>query len=237
MTLPQLKIVRQVASVSQDDGTSIDDADPALAESRREQQQQDLRDENRELEARLVRAVQGGDSDAFAHLVHAYSQSAFGVAYRIMGHREDAEDAVQDAFMLVLDNISSFDSSRPFAPWFFRILRNQALNARRSRIVRSAEQLSEDRASNSVNVDSLAERSEFRERFRDAVGQLNDEQRTVVELHDVEGFKSAEIANALGMPASTVRWHLQTARRKLRMALAPFRIESSRRNAKDMEEQ
>lgn len=173
-------------------------------------------------EASLILCVQRGDTDAFGALVEAYLQRAYAVAYRLMGHREDAEDAVQEAFMIVLDTIDRFDATRPFAPWFFRILRNQVVNARRARTVRQVEEIPESTASGRDGSDILVERADFLNRFRHAMSDLSEDQRAVVELHDVDGLTSPEIASVLGMPASTVRWHLQKARAVLRKAMAPF---------------
>src|SRR5690349_10432069 len=84
----------------------------------------------------LIERVRRGNTEAFGELVSRYQRRAFAVAYRLLGHREDAEDLVQESFMTALDRLDSFDLSRPFAPWFFRIVLNKgyhALDARRVR--------------------------------------------------------------------------------------------------------
>ena len=92
----------------------------------------DTADEERDL---IVR-VQRGDKHAFDELARRYARRAFAVAYRILRHTQDAEDLVQDAFVAALDGIGSFDPSRPFAPWFFKIVVNRALNAASARSTR-----------------------------------------------------------------------------------------------------
>ena len=84
----------------------------------------------------LVVRVQHGDSEAFGELARRHVRRAFALAYRSLRHTQDAEDLVQDALIAALDGIASFDPSRPFAPWFFRIVVNRALNAASARSTR-----------------------------------------------------------------------------------------------------
>src|SRR5690606_8916242 len=79
-------------------------------------------------DAELACRVQAGEAAAFDLLVGRHMQRAFGVAYRLLGQREDAEDLVQEAFIAALQKIDTFDGRREFAPWFYRILVNRCLN-------------------------------------------------------------------------------------------------------------
>jgi RNA polymerase sigma-70 factor (ECF subfamily) len=177
-------------------------------------------------EADIVRRVQRGDRDAFDTLARRYAQRAFEIAYRVLGHRQDAEDLVQEAFMAALDGIQTFDATRPFGPWFARIVFNRGLNARRSRSarenhVRATELQDDDARSDAANVD--VERSEIMKAFTAVLNTLPEEQRMIVQLSDVEGRTSSEIGALLEMPDGTVRWHLHQARKVLRAALEPLR--------------
>ncbi|HUE97575.1 MAG TPA: RNA polymerase sigma factor [Longimicrobiaceae bacterium] len=172
-------------------------------------------------DATLARQVQRGDPAAFDLLVHRHMKRAFGVAFRLLGHAEDAEDLVQDAFIAALTKIDSYDSSRDFAPWFYRILVNRCLNARKARARRAVSELPPDAASSGPSPLAEAERSELRDQLRVALARLPDRQRTIVAMFDIEGFSSPEIAEMLGISDGTVRWHLHQARRVLREALEP----------------
>ena len=177
-------------------------------------------------EAEIVRRVQRGDRDAFDALARRYAQRAFEIAYRVLGHRQDAEDLVQEAFMAALDGIGTFDAERPFGPWFARIVFNRGLNLRRSRSarenhLRASELQDDDAQSDPANV--VVERSEIMERFSEALGTLPEQQQMIVQLSDVEGRTSSEIGELLDMPDGTVRWHLHQARKVLRVALEPLR--------------
>ncbi len=173
-------------------------------------------------ERELVIRVQHGDREAFDELARRHARRAFAIAYRILRHTQDAEDLVQDSFLAALDGIGSFDPTRPFAPWFFKIVVNRALNAvsarsTRERHVTVTHLWSSEAAA--VEFDP-AERSEIRERFQQALTALPEQQRLIVELSDVDGRSSTEIGEMLDLPRGTVRWHLHQARKTLRTALA-----------------
>ena len=111
---------------------------------------------------------------------------------------------------------------RAFAPWFFRILVNRGLNARKSRTVRQTEQVPADAAGGEGPPDGVAERRELAERVRAAVDQLPERQRLILRLSELEGFTSVEIADILDLSQGTVRWYLHEARNALRITLAPL---------------
>jgi RNA polymerase sigma-70 factor (ECF subfamily) len=173
-------------------------------------------------EGELIGRVRHRDAAAFDELVRRYLRRAFAVAYHVMQHREDAEDLVQDAFITVLEQIDRYDPARPFAPWFFRIVVNRGLNARKSRRVRQTEAVPEGTASAGATPEILAERAEVYARLRAAVDALPERHRLIVRLVELEGFSTAEVAHMLDLAPSTVRWYLHEARHRLRGALAPW---------------
>jgi RNA polymerase sigma-70 factor, ECF subfamily len=173
-------------------------------------------------EAVLVERVRAGDAAAFEVLVNRYLRRAFSVAYRLLGQKEDAEDLVQEAFMAVLQRIDTFQAGRPFAPWFFRILVNRGLNARKARSLRAVDDIPDTAAHHGPSPEREAERTELGERLRSAMERLPERQRTIVQLFDLEGMAGPEIAEILEISDGTVRWHLHEARKTLRQALAPY---------------
>lgn len=86
-------------------------------------------------DAELLAATTLGRDAAFTLLVRRYIRAATLLAAQVLGDRDEAEDIVQDAFTVVYRNASNFDATRPFAPWFFSIVRRLAAN-RRSRDLR-----------------------------------------------------------------------------------------------------
>jgi RNA polymerase sigma-70 factor (ECF subfamily) len=170
----------------------------------------------------LVERVRAGDFEAFDVLVNRHMKRAYSVAYRLLGQREDAEDLVQDAFMVALEKIDTFQAGRSFSPWFYRILVNRGLNSRKSRSLRRMEALPAEISDARRSPLRDAEQSELRERLTRVLEILPPRQKSIVELFELEGFSSLEIAKVLGLSDGTVRWHLHQARAKLREALEPF---------------
>jgi RNA polymerase sigma-70 factor, ECF subfamily len=170
----------------------------------------------------LVERVRAGDTAAFDLLVTRHMKRAYSVAYRLLGQREDAEDLVQDAFLAALEKIDTFQAGRSFAPWFYRILVNRGLNSRKSRSLRRMDALPAEISDVSRSPLRDTERAELRERLTAVLATLPPRQKSIVELFELEGFSSLEIAEVLGLSDGTVRWHLHQARAKLREALGPF---------------
>lgn len=169
----------------------------------------------------LVGRVRNGDRSAFDGLVHAYMRQAFQLAYRVVGHREDAEDLVQEAFLAAYQYLDSFDASRPFGPWLMRIVLNRGANLRRARSRRETEPET-DAVSPLPSALEDSERAEARVQLARAMATLSERQRVIVTLFDVDGLTSTEIGEMLDLSAGTVRWHLHEARRTLRGLLSRF---------------
>ena len=165
--------------------------------------------------------VRAGDRSAFDALVHAYMRQAFQLAYRVVNHREDAEDLVQEAFLAAYQYLDSYDASRPFGPWLMRIVLNRGANLRRSRARRETEPET-DAVSPAPSALDESERAEARVQLTRAMATLSERQRMIVTLFDVDGLTSTEIGEMLDLSPGTVRWHLHEARGTLRRALSRF---------------
>ena len=169
----------------------------------------------------LVARARAGDSSAFDALVRTYMEQAYRVAYRVVGHREDAEDLVQEAFLAAYQYLDSFEVGRPFGPWLMRIVLNRGANMRRSRARRSTEPETEG-VSDAPSALDESERQDLGRVLHDALGTLSERQRLIVTMFDVDGRTSAEIGEMLELAPGTVRWHLHEARRQLRGVLGRF---------------
>lgn len=174
-------------------------------------------------EGRLIERVREGDAQAFGELVQRYQRRAFAIAYRLLRHIQDAEDLVQESFIAALDRLDSFDIRRPFGPWFFRIVMNRGRNAIAARQVRETETLDDDVHAGGASPARLVEQRELGERIGLALDELSERQRLVVQLHEIEGFTTAEVAGMLEIAEPTVRWTLHAARKRLRMELAGWK--------------
>jgi RNA polymerase sigma-70 factor (ECF subfamily) len=172
-------------------------------------------------DAELIRRVRAGDPTAFDALVAAYMRPAFQMAYRVVGHREDAEDLVQESFLAAYQYLDSFDVERPFGPWLNRIVLNRGANLRRSRTRRQTEPEVEAVSTAPSALDEST-RTEARELLVRALATLSERQRLIVTLFDVDGLTSTEIGERMELAPGTVRWHLHEARRVLRGALSSY---------------
>lgn len=172
----------------------------------------------------VVLAAQAGDAQAFAVLVRRHQRRAYAVARAIVLSHEDAEDAVQEGFLHAYRALDRFRPEQAFGAWLHRIVANAALDLSRRRKVRDADELPETVASPRGARDA-AEREELRTRLRAGLDRLAPRQRAVIVLHDVEGFKHAEIGAMLGIPEGTARSDLHHARAQLRRLLGHVRGE------------
>lgn len=175
-----------------------------------------ISDEERDLVAR----AKAGDREGFSGLVRLHQRRAYVVARAVVMTHEDAEDAVQEGFLRAYQALDRFDEGQSFGAWLNRIVANAALDLSRRRKVRAADELSDAYAS---AFRDPAEDDELRERLRAALATLSERARTVLVLHDIEGFTHAEIGELLGIPGGTARSDLHHARRKLKVLLANLR--------------
>jgi RNA polymerase sigma-70 factor, ECF subfamily len=168
----------------------------------------------------LVLAAQRGEQAAFSELVRRHQRRAYAVARAIVINHEDAEDAVQEAFLHAYRAIDRFLPDQAFGAWLHRIVANAALDVTRRRKVRDADELPETVAS---PFRDPAEKGELRQRLLSALETLPERQRAVILLHDVEGYKHAEIGKMLDIPEGTARSDLHYARSQLRQVLGALR--------------
>lgn len=206
------------------------DADGALNEA--SALSEDTFDATRD--AALVERAQVGDAAAFEALITPILPRALRLARRLLEDEQDAEDLVQDACLRALDRIEQHDRTRAFGPWFLRLLTNLGLNQQRSRQVRRHEAVSDYTPSTSATPDVEMERLEIQERFERAVAGLSKRQREIIMLHEVEGWTTADIGEALELSPQTVRWHLHDARHTLRGTLKELRDVADRTNNEDV---
>src|SRR5687768_4369682 len=179
--------------------------------------------DDRARERELVLSAQRGSREAFAELVRAHQRRAYAVARAIVLDHHDAEDAVQGGFLHAYRALARFRPGEPFGAWLHRIVANAALDLQRRRKVRVAGVLSETLA---MPFHDPAESDELRRRLKAALERLTERQRSVIVLHDVEGFRHAEIGEMLGIPEGTARSDLHHARATLRRLLIDTRSDT-----------
>ncbi len=183
-------------------------------------------------EAIAIAQIKVGNVAGLRALVEMYQAEAVQAAYLITGDRAAAEDVVQTAFLRAFERIDRFESSRPFRPWFLRVVVNDALKvaARQKRhISLEGEQHAEYQAlvqrldTTRREPEEAIQRKELAEKVRQALDRLSPRQRAAVVMHYFLGLSTAEMADQLKCASGTVRWHLSAARERLRILLASLR--------------
>lgn len=171
-------------------------------------------------DAALVRRCLAGETAAFEALVEEYQRVAFTVALRMLGDYEDARDATQNTFVKAFEKLHSYDPSRRFFSWIYRILVNECLNVRRGR--HAVEELGADHPT-AVTSDA-AEAAERRRDVRAALLRLPVHYREVIVLRHFAQMSYEEMAATLGVPVNTVKSRLHTARTQLVQHLAAWSV-------------
>ncbi|MBN1269694.1 MAG: RNA polymerase sigma factor [Kiritimatiellae bacterium] len=175
-----------------------------------------------ESEAVLLQRSAAGDLEAFEGIVNTYRGRAYRYALSIVKNHHDALDLSQDAFARAFRSLKRFDTSRPFLPWFMRIVRNLSINnlAQRGRRPENpgpveGGEVMQFLPSPSERPDAAAARSDRAEHVRAALDLLSSEHREVIFLRHFDDMSYEEIAQALDIPVGTVMSRLFNARRNL----------------------
>jgi RNA polymerase sigma-70 factor (ECF subfamily) len=160
-----------------------------------------------------IEKCRNGEREAFRHLVEKYQRQALSHATAILGSREDALDAAQEAFIDAFKALKQFDSSRPFYPWFYVLIRNRCfkLAARK----RETESIDETVI---VAPNSIAQPERILA-LENALRSLDMEDREIVTLKYFDGLSYNELAERLQIPKGTVMSRLFHARKKLQAKL------------------
>ena len=183
-------------------------------------------------ESALVAAAKAGDISAFETLVGRYERKIFRLTQNITQNREDAEDAMQEAFLKAYEHLQAFEGNSRFYTWLVRIAVNQALmklRKRRPNVVSLDEEVDtgEDMVPREVEdwgpspADRYAQ-TELSEILTKVIGELDPPFRIVFQLRDIEELSTEETAEALGLSVPAVKSRLLRARLKLRQTLNQY---------------
>jgi RNA polymerase sigma-70 factor (ECF subfamily) len=165
-----------------------------------------------DLDELTLAGARRGDLRACEKIYRKFHSRAFTVAVRICRCRELAQDVTQEAFISAFKRIHQFRGDAPFWGWLRRVIVNHAISALRRLPRHDAVELEDYMAPRAGDQEGLSHCMDLEQ----ALGQLCDEDRMVVWLHDVEGYKHREIATLVGRTESYSKTRLNRARRKLR---------------------
>lgn len=186
-------------------------------------------------DADLMTRVAARDKRALEELYDRYSAAALGLALKMLGERNTAEEIVQEAFWRVWRRATTFELGRgQFTAWLFGIVHNLAIDEMRRRRVRpntistdTEEDAILDLPDRNMDVAEAAFSSVTGEQVRLALKGLPDAQRNVIELAYFEGLTHQEIATRLNEPIGTIHTRARLALQKLRETLLPLQLDEA----------
>jgi RNA polymerase sigma-70 factor (ECF subfamily) len=170
-------------------------------------------------DAAVVARVLAGDSAAYAILVARYRAQFGRYAVRMLGTREDAEEALQDAFVRAYRSLSRCDDPERFGSWLFRILANRCRTAGTRRGRREKTFVRDEVALLDASREHPAERAAWREEIQRALMQLDADQREAFLLKHVEDLGYEEMAEITGVGVSALKMRVKRACERLRALL------------------
>jgi RNA polymerase sigma-70 factor (ECF subfamily) len=181
-------------------------------------------------EAAFIQAAQRGELEAFNKLVLMHQDRAYNLAYRILGDRTGAEDAVQEAFILAYRHIDRFHTGSFYA-WLYRIVTNVCYDALRYHKRRPAVTFTRlssetdddpdfDLPAHDDGPETIVQQRELADLLQQHIGALPADQRITLVLSDVQGLSYQEIAAITRSNLGTVKSRLNRARHKLRQSLS-----------------
>jgi len=187
-----------------------------------------------ELEHSLLRRLRDRDENAFRELLDSHRDRVFNITFRMLGNRAEAEDVAQEVFITVFKTIETFREEAKFSTWLYRV----AVNHCKNRIKYLARRHDRDRdeldetssgangattgaigAPAPASPDRALEGAQMEKLVQDAIATLDEDQRVVVVLRDVEDLSIEEICEITGLPDGTVKSRLHRARLVLRKKL------------------
>jgi RNA polymerase sigma-70 factor (ECF subfamily) len=173
----------------------------------------------------LVRRAQGNDNEAYEELIRRHQQRVFAVASGILRRHEDVEDIAQQVFIKAYFSLKRFDGRAAFSTWLYRITLNECWDLLRKKKVRPLlyeSDLSEEQAQRVATAESsegtgpdIRQRLETRQEVDRLLAELDERDKLMLILKEVEGFSIEEIAEVLELNANTVKVRLFRARQRV----------------------
>ena len=172
-------------------------------------------------DSNLIRRTLEGETDAFGNMVRRYQDRLFNGMVHMLRCEVEAEDVVQEAFILAMTRLTSFRGDSSFFTWLYRIAFNVAVSRRRKKrptISMERDQVNQTWAEedDSASPSHRLEQQERIDLIHNALGQLSEEHRAILVLREMDGQCYETISEILDMPIGTVRSRLHRARMQLK---------------------
>ncbi len=183
-------------------------------------------------DSELVRRFKGGDRRAYEEIVRRYQHRVFTMCLRWLRHEAIAEEVAQDVFFALFRSLADFRGESQLSTWIYRVVINHCKNKKMYRFRRSEDRheplegLGRDDepqrqiASEGPGTDALLHKSEAEVLVQRALERLDEEQRAIIVMRDVEDLSYEEIGEILELPRGTVKSRLHRARAELALILS-----------------
>jgi RNA polymerase sigma-70 factor (ECF subfamily) len=181
------------------------------------------------VETRLAKLARNGDRAAFEELVQLYKDKIYHLAYRMLGNKQEAEDAVQETFLRVYLNLAKYDETQKFSTWIFRIGTNLCIDRLRKKKPNYSldAELPDGEGgdwhsmlpSEDPSPEDQIVLSETQQQIRQAIEMMPDKYKSVVVLRYLQDLSLQEIGDVLDMPVTTVKTRVHRGREFLRKQL------------------
>lgn len=176
-------------------------------------------------EQEIIKKILSGDSRSFSLLVERHQSKAMTLALRMLKSREDAEEALQDAFLRVYRALGMFEGKANFSTWFYRIVYNVCVSALEKRGTSLLQSLSVDDMESTITSpsdtpDEILQDNEDNTLIHREIERLPVEYSSVLTLFFVQQLRYDEITHVTGLPLGTVKTRLFRGRMMLREALS-----------------
>ncbi len=185
-----------------------------------------------ELERSLLKRLRDRDERAFRELLEAHRDRVFNITFRMLGNRHEAEDVAQEVFISVFKTIDTFREESKFSTWLYRVTVNHCKNRIKylaRRYDKSRDELDDSTDTDGVNgaiaapapraPDRALESQQLEKQLHEAIEKLDEDQRIVIVLRDIEDLSIEEICEITDLPDGTVKSRLHRARAELRKKL------------------
>jgi RNA polymerase sigma-70 factor (ECF subfamily) len=177
-----------------------------------------------QLTKEFISQLSNNDRKAQYELYKYWYGKMKGISLRYQSDEQAAEDVVNRAFLKVLKSIDSYTPDRPFAAWLCRITINENIDAcRKSQTLRTLIQFDSETIDSDANLNHFeynqAEKNLDADQMKTMIAQLPDTTRQVFNLYVIDGYKHHEIADLLTITSGTSKWHLNSARKKLKVMM------------------
>jgi RNA polymerase sigma-70 factor (ECF subfamily) len=188
------------------------------------------------IQREVIESCKAGDEKAFTEMVITYQRKVYNIAYRMLGNAEEAKDLAQEVFISVFESIKELREEVKFEPWLTQITLNHCRN--RWKYLKRRKYFNSDSLDDPIetedgsmpmqihdpsdNPETLAEKKMIQQWIQKGLLRLNEEQRELIVLRDLQGHSYEEIGKLLSLPEGTVKSKLHRARMDLKEQLEKF---------------